>query len=211
MHNARFFFGQHRIESAFVRHSYDGVEEGNSVRTVTDKELLAQLRRGRRDALRRVYERYKDAMLALAMTLCRDRPTAEDVVHDVFVAFAGLAPTLLVWSNLRRYLLTAVVNRVRSLKRRSQNNTDLADNGAGGHEAFDPAGSVMTAELLEHAYRAVTELPYEQRETIVLRLQAGLSFKQIARVQAVPIGTVLSRYRYGVAKLRQRLDREVVR
>ena len=189
------------------------MEKGDSVRIVTDRELLTQLRKGRRDALRCVYERYKGAMVALAMTLCRDRPMAEDVVHDVFVAFAGLAPTLCLRGSLRSYLLTAVANRVRSLRRRSQNSTDLVEDGAGmrEHRALDPANSVMTAELLEHAYRAITELPFEQRETIVLRLQAGLSFKQIAHMQAVPTGTVLSRYRYGLAKLRQRLDREVVR
>lgn len=189
------------------------MEKGDSLKTVTDGELLTRLRRGRRDALRQVYERYKDAMLALAMTLCKDRATAEDVVHDVFVAFAGLAPTLRLRSSLRSYLLTAVANRVRSLRRRSQNNADPTESGSGvyEHTTSDPVDSVMAAELLERAQKAIAELPYEQRETIVLRLQADLSFKQVARMQAVPVGTALSRYRYGLAKLRQRLDHEVVR
>jgi len=176
---------------------------------VTDRELLRQLHQGRGEVLHYVYERYKDAMLALALALSRDRSAAEDVVHDVFVSFAGLAPTLYLRSSLRSYLLTAVANRVRSLKRRPQGAVDVARNHDDVHDvAPDPAEEVMTAELLERAYHILGELAYEQRETIVLRLQAGLSFRKIACVQGVPLGTALSRYRYGLDRLRRSLDRE---
>ncbi len=176
----------------------------------TDREWLKQLRKGHGEILRCVYETYKDSMLALAITLSRDRTAAEDVVHDVFVAFAGLAPTLRLRSSLRSYLLTAVANRVRSLKRRRQDcvgpmeANDICDNGV-----LDPANRVMTAELLERVDTAIGELAYEQRETIVLHLQTGLPFREIARLQAVSMGTVLSRYRYGLNKLRTSVNREV--
>lgn len=177
--------------------------------TTTDRELLRQLRRGHGETLRCVYERYKDAMLALAIALSRDRSAAEDVVHDVFVAFAGVAPTLHLRSSLRSYLLTAVANRVRSLKRRPPGDVDgMQDSDDFRNVARDPVEEVMTAELLECAYRILGELAYEQRETIVLRLQAGLSFRKIARLQGVPLGTALSRYRYGLGRLRRDLDRE---
>jgi RNA polymerase sigma-70 factor (ECF subfamily) len=176
---------------------------------VTDRELLRQLHNGHGEALHHVYERYKGTMLALALALSRDRPAAEDVVHDVFVAFAGLAPTLRLRSSLRSYLLTAVANRVRSLKRRPQGDVDGVQNTGDARDVGpDPVEEVMTAELLQHAYRILGELAYEQRETIVLRLQAGLSFRKIARVQGVPLGTALSRYRYGLDRLRRTLDRE---
>jgi RNA polymerase sigma-70 factor (ECF subfamily) len=176
---------------------------------VTDRELLRQLHQGHREALRHVYERYKDTMLALALVLSRDRSAAEDVVHDVFVSFAGLVPGLHLRSSLRSYLLTAVANRVRSLKRRPQGDVDRIQNNDDGRDvAPDPVEEVMTAELLQRAYGILGELAYEQRETIVLRLQAGLSFRKIARVQGVPLGTALSRYRYGLDRLRRSLNRE---
>ncbi len=175
----------------------------------TDRQLLRQLRRGHAEILRCVYETYKDSMLALAITLSRDPSAAEDVVHDVFVAFAKLAPTLRLSSSLRSYLLTAVANRVRSLKRRRHDCVDLMDNGDIRDDAtLDPANRVMTAELLERVDTAIGELAYEQRETIVLHLQTGLPFREIARVQAVSMGTVLSRYRYGLNRLRRSVDRE---
>ncbi len=176
---------------------------------VTDRELLRQLHKGHGEALHHVYERYKDAMLALAFALSRDRSAAEDVVHDVFVSFAGLAPTLYLRSSLRSYLLTAVANRVRSLKRRPQGDVDGVQNTGDARDVGpDPVEEVITAELLERAYTILGELAYEQRETIVLRLQAGLSFRKIARLQGVPLGTALSRYRYGLDRLRRSLNRE---
>lgn len=149
-------------------------------------------------------------MLALAIALSRDRFMAEDVVHDVFVAFAGLAPTLHLRSSLRSYLLTAVANRIRSLKRRPRLSADLVETGDGGRRGTtpNPADAAVTAELVERVCRAVEDLPEEQRETVVLRLQAGLPFRQIARVQGASIGTILSRYRYGLDKLRRAVDRE---
>lgn len=176
---------------------------------VTDRELLRQLHKGHGEALHHVYERYKDAMLALALALSRDRSAAEDVVHDVFVSFAGSAPGLHLRSSLRSYLLTGVANRVRSLKRRPQGAVDGVQNTDDARDVGpDPVEEVITAELLERAYRILGELAYEQRETIVLRLQAGLSFRKIARVQGVPLGTALSRYRYGLDRLRRSLNRE---
>jgi RNA polymerase sigma factor (sigma-70 family) len=149
-------------------------------------------------------------MLALAIALSRDRSVAEDVVHDVFVAFAGRAPTLRLRSSLRSYLLTAVANRVRSLRRRPRLPADWAEAGDGlpGETTADPADVAVSTELVERVYRAVEELPEEQREAVVLRVQAGLSFRQIARIQGASIGTVLSRYRYGLGKLRRAVDRE---
>ncbi len=181
-----------------------------AVSGVTDRELLRRLRQGRGEALRCVYERYKDSMLALAIVLSRDRSMAEDVVHDVFVSFAGLAATLRLRSSLRSYLLTAVANRIRSLKRRPGTQVDLGETGDNMRQGTtpDPADIVVTAELLERTFQAIEELPDEQRETVVLRLQAGLSFRQIARIQGASIGTVLSRYRYGLGRLRRAVDHE---
>lgn len=178
--------------------------------TLTDRQLLRQLQRGQGRALRDAYQTYKDCMLALAIALIRDYATAEDVVHEVFVNFARLAPTLRLRGSLKGYLLTAVANRVRSLQRRRDAGEVMAEHCdvPSLAELPDPVDQVVTAELLEHVYQAIGELVCEQREVIVLRLQGDMSFKQIARAQNVSLGTVLSRYRYGLNKLRQGLDHE---
>jgi len=178
--------------------------------TLTDRQLLRQLQRGQGHVLRDVYQTHKDCLLALAIALIRDYATAEDVVHDVFVNFARLAPTLRLRGSLKGYLLTAVANRVRSLKRRRDAGEVMAEHGdvSSLDELSDPVHQAVTAELLEQVYQVIGELVYEQREVIVLRLQGDMAFKQIARAQGVSLGTVLSRYRYGLKKLRQGLDHE---
>ena len=83
--------------------------------------LKWKLRRGSPDALARVYEKYVDAMLTLAMGLLNHRAAAEDVVQDVFLSFARSAKDLRSQGSLRSYLMTSVLNRVR----------DTAGNGNG--------------------------------------------------------------------------------
>ena len=80
-----------------------------------DKLLVWKLKHGSKDALRNIYEKYKDDLLALAVALSNDAHTAEDVVHDVFVAFAEFAARLQLRTNLKGYLLTSIANRVRNL------------------------------------------------------------------------------------------------
>ena len=56
-----------------------------------DKLLVLKCRRGSRDAMCRIYEKYKDYLLTLAKGLLSEQAAAEDVVHDVFVSFAESA------------------------------------------------------------------------------------------------------------------------
>jgi len=56
---------------------------------------------------------------------------------------------------------------------------------------------------------ALAQLAYEQREVVILHLQAGMRFRHIAKSQGVSINTVTSRYRYGLDRLRSLLDGEI--
>jgi RNA polymerase sigma factor (sigma-70 family) len=57
--------------------------------------------------------------------------------------------------------------------------------------------------------KALNQIPYEQRETVILHLKAGMKFREIARLQGASISTVHGRYRYGLNKLRSLLNSEV--
>ena len=79
-----------------------------------DKWLIWKLKHGSCNALQLIYEKYKNDLLALAIALSNDKKSAEDIVHDVFVAFAQLASKLQLKDSLKGYLLTSVANRVRN-------------------------------------------------------------------------------------------------
>ncbi len=84
---------------------------------VEDKILVWKFNRGSEDALRRIYEKYKNDLLGLAITLSRDRSLAEDVVHDVFVSFGGTVGSFHLSGTMKGYLSTCVANSARDRNR----------------------------------------------------------------------------------------------
>jgi RNA polymerase sigma factor (sigma-70 family) len=60
-------------------------------------------------------------------------------------------------------------------------------------------------EEFQRVCEAIGKLPYEQREVVVLRIQGAMKFREIARLQEISVKTALTRYRYGIDKLRSLL------
>jgi RNA polymerase sigma factor (sigma-70 family) len=175
-----------------------------------DNQLLKwKFKRGSDEALTLIYEKYLDSMLTLALGLLNDAPAAEDVVQDVFVAFAQSRGSFQVWGSLSGYLATSVVNRVRDYKRRQRRQAGKDVQRRVAPEPAGPEQAVILTEQAQLLARALAELPEEQREVVLLRLKAGLKFRDIAKLQQISINTVLSRYRYGLERLRSMLDGEV--
>ncbi len=175
-----------------------------------DKLLIWKLRHGRADALKRIYQKYKSDMQALAGSLLHNASTAEDVVHDVFVKFAENASQFRLRSNLRAYLLVSVANRVRSIKRSKWEKVVCMEE----FETIDapqsgPESTAIKTEQYQRISEALGAISAEQREVIVLHLHSGLKFRAIADSLGVSINTAQSRYRYGIDKLRAMLDSEV--
>lgn len=177
-----------------------------------DKWLLWRLQRGDRNALRQIYEQYHDALLTLAATMLDDPGRAEDVLQDVFVTFAQSAHRLRIRGSLRAYLATAVANRVKDRYRRRRRERLACLDDAAGIVAHGetPVQMMINSEQMQRLRAVVNELPYEQREVLMLRVHADMKFREIARHQGVSLKTVMSRYRYGLDKLRSMLNGEVL-
>ncbi|MBP8305536.1 MAG: sigma-70 family RNA polymerase sigma factor [Phycisphaerae bacterium] len=175
-----------------------------------DRLLVLRLKQGKVEALERIYCKYKDDLLGLALSLLGDRADAEDAVQDVFVAFARVSATLHLRASLKGYLLTAAANRARSVmrSRRSQAGS-MEGQTTEPVDSCSPASLTAAVELHERIDRAIVALPPEQGEAIVLHLQGGLTFGAIARHQGVSVHTARNRYRYALQKLRPILDGEV--
>ena len=176
-----------------------------------DKLLVWKLKHGSRDALQNIYEKYKDDLLALAIALSNDAHTAEDVVHDIFVTFAEFAKKLQLRTNLKGYLLTSIANRIRNLQAQQKRASGLGGIDVTELSSDTPDEIVISAEQSQRLGNAIGQLPYEQREVIILHLQSGLKFKAIAESQGVSINTIQSRYRYGLNKLQLILNGEVIK
>jgi RNA polymerase sigma-70 factor (ECF subfamily) len=174
-----------------------------------DEILKWRFRQGSKEALCRIYEKYLDYLLTLATGLTNNFNTAEDIVHDVFVRFAASWRDFRQTGNLKSYLTTCVVNQARDRIRGDKLRPDALKEMDAAGVSDCPDKLVISDETSTTLNKAVAELPYEQRETIILHLKAGLKFGEIAALQDTSINTVQGRYRYGLEKLRSILKDEV--
>jgi RNA polymerase sigma-70 factor (ECF subfamily) len=176
-----------------------------------DRLLVWKLRRGSRDAFCRIYEKHRDDLLRLATALLSETGTAEDVVHDVFTCFVRSAKQFHLTGSLRGYLATCVANRARNVNRAEgrRRREGLGEAGPITSGLSRPDQWIIYSEELEQLSNALAQLPYDQREVIILHLQGGMKFREIARVQNVSVKTVQSRCRYGLDKLRALLNSEL--
>jgi RNA polymerase sigma factor (sigma-70 family) len=176
-----------------------------------DRLLLWKFKHGSRDAFRAIYEKYAGDMLTLAGNLLDDKVGAEDIVQDVFIKLVESVGMFRLTGSLKSYLATCVANRSRDYIRRRirQRNAMARQAEKTPAEIKSTIHLAINSEQLQKLSNALTELPYEQREAIALRIHGNLRFRQIAELQNVSTKTVQSRYRYGLDKLRSTLNGEV--
>lgn len=175
-----------------------------------DDGLLAErIRSGDRDALGEVYDRHASAAMAVALRIVADREGAEDLVHDTFVA---------IWQKidrfdpargtLRSWIVTIVRNRAIDRLRGARPSIDVGEADersllrSGPNPTWDRAVERLGAAQLR---AAMAELPNEQREAIELAYFGGRTYREIATLTGVPLGTANGRLRLALARLRELL------
>jgi RNA polymerase sigma factor (sigma-70 family) len=145
-----------------------------------------------------------DAAFNYARWLAKSDAAAEDVVQDAYVRALRFFSSLRN-DDARSWLLAIVRNTwyARFSRVSSINQTSVYDDVTDDRpdDCLDPEALVMQQQAVAKVRRAVEELPADFREVIVLRELEGLSYKEIAAVAGIPIGTVMSR----LARARERL------
>ena len=172
-----------------------------------DQILWWRSKHGSRRAFDLIYQKYVNMMLAVAMHLLGNAGDAEDVVHEVFASLVEAPQTIELRGSLKGFLAVCAANKSRDLLRRRK----LAPAGREDRVPPDhdePLELVIRSEQILRLRDALRRLPYEQQEVITLHIHAGLTFRALARALQVPLGTVQSRYRYGLNNLRMELERE---
>ncbi|MHC4113969.1 MAG: RNA polymerase sigma factor [Planctomycetota bacterium] len=176
---------------------------------VEDKLLVWRLRKGDEDALRRIYARYKDDLLTIAVCLLCKIDDAAEVLHDVFVSFAGSAREFHLYGGLRSYLTTCVVSSVhKRLNSQMYEVIETRDRAQAGSDLQEARETVFDDEQTERLTKALSELPIRQREVIVMHLQGQMQFREIAKLQNISTNTARNRYCYGLEELLSNLSGE---
>ena len=158
--------------------------------------------------LEALYDAYHRQAMGLAFQLLGDVPDAEEVVQDAFVAaWRAAASYDPARGSTRAWLLTMVRSRALDrLRARRRTASSPLEGLPEPEDAMDVFAEVAADEEGQVAREALVRLPPEQRQVIELAYFAGLSHAEIAARIAVPLGTVKSRIRLALDRLRLVLD-----
>jgi RNA polymerase sigma-70 factor, ECF subfamily len=178
--------------------------------------LVAHVARGDEDALGQLYDRFGQAVYSLCLRIVRDGPTAEDLTQEVFVRlWRGAASFEPARGQVRSWLLRIAHNLALNELRRRQSRPVLAVSvsdwdvdGAGLADTSEGSNPVLAADLGERAKavrRALAQLSAPQRQAVELAFFGGLSQAEVAAALGEPLGTVKSRIRLGMRRLRELL------
>jgi RNA polymerase sigma-70 factor (ECF subfamily) len=167
-----------------------------------DQELIRAVAAGDAVAFAELYDRHAARVLGLLVRWLGDRGEAEDALQETFWH---------VWRRAARYdpgrappaVWLLLIGRSRALDRLRRRRPEAA--AAEGADADDPAAALVEEESSRQVREALALLPEEQRSAILLAFYGGLTHEQVARRQAIPLGTVKTRIRLGMKRLRQLL------
>lgn len=182
-----------------------------SLKTQPDQELVRAYMNGDSNALSILIERYKDKIYTSIYLLVKDKYLAEDIFQDVFIRIIDTLRggrytdegKFLPWA--MRIAHNLCVDHFRKVKRSPSIKTS-DDRDIFEVLNFSEAGADqrMMAEQSHNKIRKMIDLlPEDQREVIILRHYADLSFKEIAALTNCSINTALGRMRYGLINLRK--------
>jgi RNA polymerase sigma-70 factor (ECF subfamily) len=180
-------------------------EGGQSYSSLPDEELVARLMRGDIRAFETLYDRYSSLVYSLARKVLGDSHQAEDVTQDVFLRLGHRAEMYLPRKGpFLGWLLTVTRNRatdeLRSQMRRLKRQAPTGETNVGGGD--DLLQEAHWAQERERVKAALAALPPEQRQAIELAYFGGFTQQEIAQLTGLPLGTIKTRIRLGMRKLR---------
>jgi RNA polymerase sigma-70 factor (ECF subfamily) len=183
----------------------DGGGQAVDMQKRSDEELLRRIAAGDRSAFAAFYDRHVPRVFALVLRQLGQHGDADDVLQEVFWQ---------VWSRARQFdagratpaawLFWIARCRVLDHLRRRRRDVPLGlapETAAGG----DPVNAFADGETTQQVREALAKLPKEQQGAIRLAFFAGLTYEEVARHQAVPVGTAKTRIRLAMKKLRELL------
>lgn len=176
----------------------------------SDGDLVARLREGERAAVEQAYVAHHAAIRGFARRLVGDTASAEDIVHETFVALPRAIRRFRGEGSLRAFLIGVAANHsrrhVRSAMRRRRATERLAAHEELRPHTVDATGELITRQLAGRLWAALDELPIDQRIAFVLCEAEQRTSVEVAEIVGAPEGTVRTRLFHAKRKLREMLE-----
>ncbi|MBX5478621.1 MAG: sigma-70 family RNA polymerase sigma factor [Pyrinomonas methylaliphatogenes] len=178
----------------------------------SDAELVRAIAQGDERALAAFYDRYASILFGLLLRILNDRSEAEDVLQEVFLQvwqeaerFDGARGRPFTW--LVTIARSRAIDRVRA--RNSRDRKEMQASRSSWSETDEITQQLSRTEEREIVRRALAEIPEEQRDVLLLAYFEGLSQSEIATRTGAPLGTIKTRMRAGLRRLREILREKI--
>lgn len=183
---------------------------------LSDAEILAEVAAGDIDAYGKIVGRYRGRLYNFVFRFVSDKETAEDIVQETFLRAFRKRKEYRAIANFSTWLFTIAGNLAKSeLRRRkrwrlfSLHRDDESDTGMElPDETYRPDKVAESSLADDQIHDAITSLPENYRQVILLRDVEGMAYQEIAEIVDCPVGTVKSRVNRARLKLQQKLKNE---
>lgn len=174
----------------------------------SDATLVVAIARYRQDALAEAYRRHAGSVYALARRLLNEQSLAEEVVQEVFFRLWDSPEKFdAARGSLRSYLLAQCHGRSVDLIRseQSRRQREVKEHRQRAEAGYDIEHEVWDLAVADHVREALVDLPQDERKAIELAYFQGHTYREVAMILDQPEGTVKSRIRAGMKRMRRTL------
>jgi RNA polymerase sigma factor (sigma-70 family) len=179
---------------------------------ISDYELIQRFIKGEQSCFEQLIRRHKNKVYAYISLYIRDQALVEDIFQDTFFKVIQSVKSGKYYDNgkflswVMRIAHNLIIDHFRRLKQMNTMSNDDYESDLFNSKKLADANvedNIIRKQIKKDVRRLINQLPEEQREVVILRHYAGLSFKEIADVTDVSINTALGRMRYALINMRK--------
>jgi RNA polymerase sigma factor (sigma-70 family) len=185
----------------------------------SDYELIQQFIKGDQSCFEEIIRRHKNKVFAYISLYIRDRALVEDIFQDTFLKVIQSVKAGKYYDNgkflswVMRIAHNLIIDHFRRVKQMNTTSNDDYESDIFNSKRFaeDNIEDTMIQKQIHQDVRMlIGQLPEDQKEVVILRHYAGLSFKEIADITDVSINTALGRMRYALINMRKIMDEKKI-
>ena len=160
------------------------------------------------DEIGRIIDEYQESLFRFAFFRTGALEDSQDIVQNIFLNMYDTGRRIGVIENIKSYLYRSISNSCSNYLRKKQSikNVPLGD----AESQLEDDNTDDLIKEYERIRKMMDDLPSEQTEVINLRTIDGLAFTEIAEILEIPVTTAKSRFRYGIDKLKSKINKEEV-
>jgi RNA polymerase sigma-70 factor (ECF subfamily) len=186
---------------------------------ISDYELIVRFIKGEQSCFEDLIHRHKNKVFAYISLYIRDQALAEDIFQDTFLKVIQSVKSGRYYDNgkflswVMRIAHNLIIDHFRRIKQMNTVSNDNYESDLFNSRKFaenNIEDDMIKRQIQKDIRKMITQLPDDQKEVVILRHYAGLSFKEIAEITDVSINTALGRMRYALINLRKIMDEKKI-